>query len=748
MRSGLDAVVRSGAPQDVATSVPLGWALALLAYAVLLYANILSARATLWLTYFAWTAASLIAALATWRTSRRLTGKRRIAWTLFALACFGWFLGQVAWDWDQLVQRQSSAPGAADYGYTAFGLLFIAGLYYLSATQSARKLNPQRAANLGLIVCMLMVVLIAMVLEPALRTPAPDFVVAISVFEALAVTAAFVVAIYFLWSYNWDTDLLPLILLAAALFVHAIAGLLHANTLIADRFDSSRLLDVAWIAAFGLQHWAAVEQAHVEARRAAHIDRWEGHGWIEALVPSSLLLFIAVIAIAFVEDLSPRAIVLNAALLAVFALLLAFREVWLHSRGLLLKTRLQRSNTQLESAREQLRRSSDELLEMERNTRFTARAGGVGLWDWDLRTDRIHYSPEWKGQLGYEELELSDDPQEWRTRLHPDDAESVNASLQRYLEHPAGEYTAELRLRHRDGSYRWFLGRGTVHLDRHGVPVRMLGVQLDITERKQFEGALRDSEARYRELAAVLEQRVAERTADLQEAYREARSFSYAVAHDLKAPLRAIDSFSHLLYDSRGSNLTPAEQDYVRRLRRAAMRMASLIDGLLDYSRMEHREVHLGDLELCDFVSELVAHRQEEITARSVEVATAVPAVLSVRADREGLEVVLRNLLDNALKFTSTVPRAQIEIGARRERHSAVLWVKDNGIGFEQTYHDQIFEIFQRLHRTEEYEGTGIGLALARKATQRMRGRIWAESRLGSGATFFVELPLSYDLER
>jgi signal transduction histidine kinase len=124
-----------------------------------------------------------------------------------------------------------------------------------------------------------------------------------------------------------------------------------------------------------------------------------------------------------------------------------------------------------------------------------------------------------------------------------------------------------------------------------------------------------------------------------------------------------------------------------------------------------------------------------------VRVDVDAPA-LRVRADREGLRVVLRNLLENAFKFTRGTPDPRIEIGARRNDGSALLWVKDNGIGFEQVYHDQIFEIFQRLHRYGEIEGTGIGLALARKAMQRMRGRIWAKSAPGEGATFYVELPL------
>jgi signal transduction histidine kinase len=256
-----------------------------------------------------------------------------------------------------------------------------------------------------------------------------------------------------------------------------------------------------------------------------------------------------------------------------------------------------------------------------------------------------------------------------------------------------------------------------------------------------MEEALRDSEARYRELASELEQRVSRRTEELRDAYQELESFAYAVSHDLKAPLRAMDGFSHLLLESSSGKLDPGELSYLQRIRRGAVQMDALIDGLLAYSRTERREMHAAPVDLPAVVESLLAEREEEIRERSVEVHVQVPPFI-LRIDREGLCVVLRNLLENALKFTREQDQPAIEIGARREGEKVLIWVKDNGIGFDERYHDQIFLIFQRLHRGEQYRGTGIGLALARKAAQRMSGRLWARSKPGAGASFFLELPL------
>jgi signal transduction histidine kinase len=276
--------------------------------------------------------------------------------------------------------------------------------------------------------------------------------------------------------------------------------------------------------------------------------------------------------------------------------------------------------------------------------------------------------------------------------------------------------------------------------DADGTVTRMLGSHIDITARKQMEMKIRESEGRYRDLADALERRVAERTADLSDAYRESQSFAHAVAHDLRAPLRAIEGFSHLLMESCGAKLDETERGYIDRVRRGALQMASLIEGLLAYSRMEHRELQLGHIDLAALVAELVVEVDERARALGAQVEVDVPP-LRVSADREGLGVVFRNLIENALKFTREGVAPRIEIGAHAANETIVAWVRDNGIGFDQGYHDKIFEIFQRLHRQQEYEGTGIGLALARKAMQRMGGRIWAESRAGAGATFYVELP-------
>jgi len=238
-----------------------------------------------------------------------------------------------------------------------------------------------------------------------------------------------------------------------------------------------------------------------------------------------------------------------------------------------------------------------------------------------------------------------------------------------------------------------------------------------------------------------LEARVRERTAQLEVANQELDTFAYSVSHDLKAPLRGIDGYSRLLLEDYVQHLDDEGRLFVENIRRGTQRMGVLIDDLLAYSRMERRVLHRNALDPRRMIEGIVTGCADELCMRGATVRVSLPAALQVQADPEGLAQVLRNLMDNALKFGRAGVPLQIDIGGCAGSDTTMLWVRDNGIGFDPQFHECIFEIFQRLQRAEDYPGTGIGLAIARKAMQRMGGRIWAESTPGQGATFFLELP-------
>ena len=718
-----------------------GWAAALTVYCSLIFTGFVDDQGGRVLTNAAWTIASFLAAAASWKASYRLAGSRRIAWGLFAAAATAWFIGQLIWCWNVFVVGiRVPFPSLADLGYTSYAVLFALGLFYFRASQPARRLAPQRLANVALILCSLAVVADSLIVQPLFVTRRTPWFLAVVLTESVSVATAFVIAVSSLWSYRWRADLRPMLLIAFSLTLHGFSTLLYGQRLMLGH-SAIDVVNVGWIIAFALQQCAAVLQTQGDTRELQPPGVYQGEGLVEAVVPALLLLFIAFTAAVAGSWPPTRAVGAQVIMLSLFALILAFREVWMHAHGQRLKGRLEQMEASLESAAHRLHQTTHDYQELQRNIDLLARAGGVGLWDWQLDTDEVRYSDEWKRQLGLEELALKHHIDEWRGRLHPDDMQIAADTLSAFLTQPNQKLSLEVRLRHRDGSYRHHLVHATLLRDVFGKPARMLTSNVDITQRKVMEIALRESETLHRALADELEQRVTERTAELSDALRDSQNFAYAVAHDLRAPLRAIDGFSHLMQASSQARLTQEEIAHVDRVRGGVKHMASLIDGLLAYSRVEHYPVQLERIELLALVTELMETLAGQSELQDVRIEVKVQSI-AVRADREGLLLVLRNLIDNALKFTRGIPQPQIEIGSERKETMALLWVRDNGVGFDQVYHDKIFGIFERLHSGEAIEGTGIGLALARKAMQRMRGRIWAEAAPAAGATFFIELAL------
>jgi signal transduction histidine kinase len=265
-------------------------------------------------------------------------------------------------------------------------------------------------------------------------------------------------------------------------------------------------------------------------------------------------------------------------------------------------------------------------------------------------------------------------------------------------------------------------------------------------KRDQALSALRQSEAHQRQLAEQLaeanhdlERRVKERTLELESANQELEAFSYSVSHDLRAPLRAIDGFTRILLEDHAQELSGEARDTLGRVRAGAQRMGELINALLSLSRVVRQTPRRQRVEPADLARAALEDLAEERSAREVEVIIQpMPACLG---DPALLTQVYANLLSNGLKFTRGRDPARIEVGAEAHTNPAVYFVKDNGAGFDMRYIDKLFGVFQRLHRMEEFEGTGVGLATVQRIIHRHGGRIWAESEPDHGATFRFTLP-------
>jgi PAS domain S-box-containing protein len=315
--------------------------------------------------------------------------------------------------------------------------------------------------------------------------------------------------------------------------------------------------------------------------------------------------------------------------------------------------------------------------------------------------------------------------------VHPEDRDRVRESFQRAIDSASGQ-RADFRVLPREGDVRYVESQSGVILEPNGRVGQVVTVSRDVTERKKLEQEIQ-------QFNSELEERVRQRTAELAAVNKELETFTYSVSHDLKAPLRGIDGYSRLLLADHHEALDEEGRFFVESIRNGVTRMGQLIEDLLSYSRMERREGQWSRVMLSDLVEAVTRDLPEERLGKArLEVAVGE---LSIHSDSEGLRLVLRNLLDNALKFSMAQPVPKISVAAREKEGGIELTVSDNGIGFDTRFQDRIFEIFQRLHRAEDYPGTGIGLAIVRKAMQRMGGGVHARSEPGKGATFVLEIP-------
>lgn len=315
--------------------------------------------------------------------------------------------------------------------------------------------------------------------------------------------------------------------------------------------------------------------------------------------------------------------------------------------------------------------------------------------------------------------------------IHIEDRELVWQTVQSALE-SFSPYECEYRIFTKSGELRWVWERGRGIYGTSKELLFLEGFVTDVTSRKHAEHEIR-------RLNIELEQRVAERTHQLETSNRELESFAYSVSHDLRTPLRNISGFSQVLVEDYADRLDEQAQDFLFRIRTAAQRMGLLIDDLLKLSRLSRQDMLTQDVNLSEIVGRITAELQLNAADRQVNFRLAPD--ITVRGDARLLEIALNNLLHNAWKYTGNKPIANIEFGSENKNGEIVYFVRDNGAGFDMRYASKLFGAFQRLHSAEEFDGTGIGLATVARIIQRHGGKIWADSVVGQGATFYFTLP-------
>src|SRR5579883_751419 len=392
-----------------------------------------------------------------------------------------------------------------------------------------------------------------------------------------------------------------------------------------------------------------------------------------------------------------------------------------------------------------------EVLAGQERLTLAQRVGRIGTFDWSIPQNHIIWTPELELLYGLQPGGFEGHYENWAKRLHPDDIQRTAENIATAI---AGgpPYNAEFRVIWPDGTIHWLLGKGEISAyDAEGKPLKMIGVNIDITERKQAEQDLQELNAHLESLVTQRTETLNQLNIELRRSNQELQDFAYVASHDLQEPLRKIQAFGNLLEEEYGETLGGG-RSYIQRMRNAASRMRVLIDDLLTFSRVTTRALPFSPVDLATIMRDVLDDLEPRL--KSTHGTIEVGELPTVEADPRQMYQMFQNLLSNALKFhrPGIPPIVKVTVSNQTNTETGeayyLIQIEDNGIGFEEKYLDRIFTVFQRLHGKDEYEGTGIGLAVVRKIVERHGGTVTARSSVGQGATFLVTLPVTHHAEK
>jgi PAS domain S-box-containing protein len=378
--------------------------------------------------------------------------------------------------------------------------------------------------------------------------------------------------------------------------------------------------------------------------------------------------------------------------------------------------------------------AENSLIESERLLRESQNIARLGSFSWDLSSGMWKSSGILDDIFGIDENFIRSF-EGWVSLIHPDFLKVMTEYVTNDILGKHQKFDKEYRIiRKTDGQIRWVHGISELEFDKNNQPIKLIGTIIDITDRKMVEEEI------YK-LNTSLEERVKERTAQLEEANKELQAFAYSVSHDLRAPLRAIDGFSKFVMEDYGHELDSEGQRLLGLIRSNTQKMDKLITDILSLSRVSRSEHKKSIIDMTKMAMSMLHEAASPEIREKLEI-TIDPLPIAV-ADPTFIKQVWINLISNAIKFSSLKMKPEIKISGYKENKYNVYCISDNGVGFNPEYAHKLFGVFQRLHKANEFEGTGVGLAIVQRIIHRHGGKVWAESKEGRGATFYFSLPVS-----